>query len=96
MDQHEKAQQDLANRQMILSKSIESRTNSNSRQNGESKKKVKCPKWDKEELLESFCDRLLIGNYIDGSPNGKYHEFIDSLQETKEKRKGKMHSQGEK
>ena len=51
-----------------------------------SSKKAKCPKWDAQESLDSFCDRLEIWNNVDPESKTKYLDFIDSLQESNRKK----------
>ena len=50
-------------------------------------RKTKCPKWDKQEPLKRFAERLKLWNKIHGH-KGKYLELLESLQSsdrTKEK-----------
>ena len=42
-------------------------------------KKTKCPKWDTDEQLPSFCDRLKIWDRITNHM-GKYLDLLESLQ----------------
>ena len=81
----------MMNTQKDFMKSVENRLKKDDESNNSScgsSKKAKCPKWDTNESLESFCDRLKIWNRVDTKNKNKYLELIDSLQEsgkTKEK-----------
>ena len=89
MHQQEKSQQELLKQQSEFVKNMEDKRRQDGDENEKdcsSKKKTKCPKWDDQESLESYCDRLELWNKLESSNKSKYLEFIDALQESGKKK----------
>ena len=69
MEQQEKTQQEFA-------KNLENTVAKDSNKGCGISKKTKCPIWDAEESLESYCERLRIWNQIEAANKSKYLELL--------------------